>query len=49
MAQIALSLTLLFSAGLFVRGALKAGGLNPGFDRQGGISTEMDFTLGRGG
>jgi predicted permease len=47
MAQIALSLTLLFSAGLFFRGALKAGGLNPGFDRQGGISAEMDFTLGR--
>ena len=47
MAQIALSLTLLFSAGLFFRGALKAGGLNPGFDRHGGISTEMDFTLGR--
>ena len=48
MAQIALSLTLLFSAGLFFRGALKAGAFNPGFDRQGAISTEMDFTLGRG-
>jgi putative ABC transport system permease protein len=47
MAQIALSLTLLFSAGLFFRGALRAGGLNPGFDRRGGISAEMDFTLGR--
>ncbi len=47
MAQIALSLMLLFSAGLFLRGAMKAGGLNPGFDRRGGISTEMDFTLGR--
>ena len=47
MVQIALSLTLLFSAGLFFRGALKAGGMNPGFDRQGGISAEMDFTLGR--
>jgi len=47
MAQIALSLTLLFSAGLFFRGALKAGGMNPGFDRKGGISAEMDFTLGR--
>ena len=45
MAQIALSLILLFSAGLFFRGALKAGGLNPGFDREGGISAEMDFTL----
>lgn len=47
MAQIALSLTLLFSAGLFFRGALKAGALNPGFDRRGAISAEMDFTLGR--
>ena len=47
MAQIALSLMLLFSAGLFFRGALKAGGLYPGFDRRGGISAEMDFSLGR--
>jgi len=47
MAQIALSLTLLFSGGLFFRGALKAGGLNPGFDRSGALSAEMDFTLGR--
>src|SRR5438874_12044283 len=31
MAQIALSLMLLFAAGLFFRGALKAAGLNPGF------------------
>lgn len=45
MAQVALSLTLLFSGGLFFRGALKAGGLNPGFDRKGAISAEMDFTL----
>ena len=45
MAQIALSLMLLFSAGLFLRGALKAGALYPGFDRRGGISAEMDFTL----
>lgn len=45
MAQIALSLTLLFSGGLFFRGALKAGALNPGFDRDGAISAEMDFTL----
>ena len=37
---------LLFSAGLFFRGALKAGAFYPGFDRQGGISAEMDFTLG---
>jgi predicted permease len=47
MAQIALSLTLLFSAGLFFRGALMAGALNPGFDRQGAVSAEMDFTLGQ--
>ncbi len=45
MLQIALSLTLLFSAGLFFRGALKAGALNPGFDRKGALSAEMDFTL----
>ncbi|MEO5753651.1 MAG: ABC transporter permease, partial [Chthoniobacterales bacterium] len=47
MVQIALSFTLLFSAGLFFRGALKAGALNPGFDRAGAVSAEMDFTLGR--
>ena len=47
MAQIAISLTLLFSSGLFFRGALKASGMNPGFDRKGAISAEMDFTLGR--
>ena len=45
MAQIALSLTLLFSGGLFLRGALKAGGFHPGFDRKGAVSAEMDFTL----
>ena len=48
MAQIALSLMLLFSAGLFFRGAMKAGALYPGFDRRGGIATEMDFSLGNG-
>lgn len=46
MAQIALSLMLLLSAGLFFRGAMKASALYPGFDRRGGISAEMDFTLG---
>ena len=45
MAQIALSLMLLFSAGLFFRGALKAAGLNPGFTAAGDLVTEMDFTL----
>jgi len=47
MTQIALSLMLLFSAGLFFRGAIKAGGLDLGFDPAGGIVTEMDFTLGK--
>src|SRR6266568_5874688 len=45
MAQIALSLMLLFAAGLFFRGALKAAGLNPGFVAAGDLISEMDFTL----
>ena len=45
MAQIALSLMLLFSAGLFFRGALEAGGLNPGFDPRGDLVSEIDFSL----
>src|SRR5438876_1680560 len=45
MAQIALSLMLLFAAGLFFRGALKAAGLNPGFVARGDIISELDFTL----
>jgi putative ABC transport system permease protein len=45
MVQIALSLMLLFAAGLFFRGALKAAGLNPGFVAAGDLITEMDFTL----
>ena len=45
MAQIALSLMLLFSAGLFLHGAWEAGGMNPGFDARGGLIAEMDFTL----
>src|SRR5213596_1873806 len=45
MAQIALSLMLLFAAGLFFRGALKAAGLNPGFNAPGDLITEFDFTL----
>ena len=45
MAQIALSLMLLFAAGLFFRGAMKAAGLNPGFVAAGDLVTEMDFTL----
>jgi putative ABC transport system permease protein len=45
MAQIALSLMLLFAAGLFFRGALKAAGLNPGFNAAGDLITELDFSL----
>ena len=45
MAQIALSLMLLFAAALFFRGALKAAGLNPGFIAGGDIITEFDFSL----
>src|SRR5213079_1682948 len=45
MAQIALSLMLLFSAGLFFRGALKASGLYPGFNPAGDLISEFDFTL----
>jgi putative ABC transport system permease protein len=45
MIQIALSLMLLFAAGLFFRGALKAAGLNPGFVAAGDLITEFDFTL----
>jgi putative ABC transport system permease protein len=45
MAQIALSLMLLFAAGLFFRGALKAAGLNPGFVARGDLITEFDFSL----
>ena len=44
-AQIALSLMLLFAAGLFFRGALKAAGLNPGFVARGDLITEFDFSL----
>jgi predicted permease len=47
MAQIALSLMLLFSAGLFLRGALAAGNVALGFEPAGGIVTEMDFTLSK--
>src|SRR6266576_2354955 len=45
MVQIALSLMLLFTAGLFFRGAMKAAGLNPGFVAAGDLITEFDFTL----
>jgi predicted permease len=45
MAQIALSLMLLFAAGLFFRGALEAAALNPGFVAAGDLVTEFDFSL----
>jgi putative ABC transport system permease protein len=45
MVQIALSLMLLFAAGLFFRGALKAADLNPGFVARGDLVSEFDFTL----
>ena len=45
MAQIALSLVLLFSASLFLRGALKAGDIPLGFKAHDGLLTEMDFSL----
>ena len=45
MGQIALSLMLLFAAGLFFRGAVKAAGLNPGFVARGDLVSEFDFSL----
>src|ERR1700740_1514042 len=45
MAQIALSLMLLFAGGLFFRGALAAAGLNPGFNPAGDLISEFDFSL----
>jgi predicted permease len=48
MAQIALSLALLFSGGLFFRGALAASRVATGFDPAADVVTELDFTLGAG-
>ncbi|HEV3410660.1 MAG TPA: ABC transporter permease [Chthoniobacterales bacterium] len=45
MAQVSLSLMLLFGAGLFLRGALKASGVELGFEARDGLVAEMDFTL----
>src|ERR1700757_976305 len=45
MGQIALSLMLLFAAGLFFRGAIKAAGLDPGFIAYGDLISEFDFSL----
>ena len=44
-AQLALSLALLAAAGLFVRGALKAANVDPGFDMDNGIIVELDPSL----
>ena len=43
--QLALSLTLLTAAGLFVRGAFKAGNVNPGFNLNNGVLVELDAGL----
>jgi len=45
MAQLALALMLLFSAGLFLRGAVAAASVSPGFDPRGGLVAEYDYTL----
>lgn len=45
MGQIALSLVLLFSAGLFFRGALKAAAVAPGFDPAGTLVADLDYAL----
>ncbi len=44
-AQLALSLALLSAAGLFVRGALKAAHVDPGFSMDNGIVVELDPSL----
>ncbi len=45
MVQIALSLTLLFASGLFLRGAMEAAALDPGFVAAGDLLTEIDYSL----
>jgi predicted permease len=45
MGQIALSLMLLFAAGLFFRGALKAAATAPGFDPAGVAVVDTDYSL----
>jgi len=45
MAQMTLSLVLLFAAGLFLRGALNASGVMPGFNPQGAVVAEIDYSL----
>ena len=45
MMQISVSLVLLFAAALFLRSAIKAGGMNLGFNTRDGLLAEMDFSL----
>lgn len=45
MVQMMLSLVLLFSAGLFFRGALNASGLDRGFEPRGAILAEIDYSI----
>ena len=45
MGQLALSLALLFSAGLFLRAAHSAARLDPGFVPEGDLVAEIDYTL----
>ncbi len=45
MTQLALSLTLLFSAGLFNRAAYSAARLDPGFTPEGDLIAEIDYSL----
>jgi len=45
LAQLALSLVLLFSGGLFFRGALNAAGLDLGFSTAGGVVAEIDYSM----
>lgn len=46
MGQIALSMVLLFSGGLFLRGAVSASRVALGFEPRGGVVTELDYSLG---
>ena len=45
MGQIALSLVLLFAAGLFLRGALKVAAVEPGLDPAGAVIADLDYSL----
>ncbi len=47
MAQLALSLALVFSAALFFRGGAMAATADPGFTTNGGVVAELDYSLSR--